>query len=110
MKCNNCKHGLQVDYGYSNWTVEGTDFGCEHHPESPFDMWYGDDERLNYATQCEFYTNGSNLSLDVEQEEAKDLTASDIERFNKVFNMTVTGHMTDEELKQHLENIIKEVN
>ena len=42
--CSDCKHSVLVDYGYSNYTVEGTNVYCikKLHPNPGFDNWYGD--------------------------------------------------------------------
>lgn len=59
-RCDKCVHALLVDHGYSNWTVEGTDFICKVglHPDGTFDRWYGDDKRLWYASDCASYAEG----------------------------------------------------
>ena len=70
ISCNNCAHALLEDYGYSNYTVEGTYFHCilKKHPEAPFDRFYGEDKRLNFATQCPAFSSGCPEELDVDKE------------------------------------------
>jgi len=64
------------DYGYSNYTVEGTTFYCflKKHPDQPFDRFYGDDKRLNHANNCKHYRHGIPIELDVDQVNIEPLT------------------------------------
>jgi hypothetical protein len=68
--CNECRFALFEDYGYSNWTVEGTDFTClkSLNPAGSFDRWYGHDKRLEYADTCPGYVEGDPAELDVDRE------------------------------------------
>ena len=52
--CNNCRYAVLKDFGYSNYTVEGTEFSCaiQLHPDGSFDRWYGQDARLNWGSEC----------------------------------------------------------
>ena len=74
MKCDECRYGLAEDYGYSNYTVEGTYFYClkNLHPNDGFDMWYGEDTNLNYAQKCSSFSKGNNVRVDVDKEETWD--------------------------------------
>ena len=67
--CNACKYAIFKEEGYSNYTVEGTTFYCfkQRHPEAPFDRFYGDDKRLNYAQLCISYRHGQPIDMDVDQ-------------------------------------------
>lgn len=69
--CSDCKFALFHDYGYSNWTVEGTDFHClkEKHPDGSFDRFYLTDGRLGYAEKCQAFVKGDPVNLDVDMEE-----------------------------------------
>ena len=69
--CNECRFAIFQDYGYSNWTVEGTEFFCaiKQHPADGFDRWYGDDGRLNYAAECRMFRAGEPISIDVDRED-----------------------------------------
>lgn len=69
-KCDECKWCLLEDYGYSNYTTEGTYVHClkNLHPESGFDRWYGEDARLNFAENCGEFFAGEAVSVDVDRE------------------------------------------
>lgn len=72
--CTKCRHGALKDYGYSNMTVEGTNFHClkrenpgitqngvsyeswENHEESPY----------NYAELCKEFLKGEPQEFAVE--------------------------------------------
>lgn len=68
--CKNCENAIFQDEGYSNYTVENTSFNCAEfkHPEAPFDRFYGEDEKLNFAEQCDVYVFGTPIELDVDGE------------------------------------------
>ena len=70
MKCINCKYCVQKDYGYSNWTVEGTEADCllNLHPNFPIDRFYGDEPELDFAKKCENFTEGESVEIDCDQE------------------------------------------
>lgn len=53
-KCSNCNFAILQDFGYSNWTVEGTEVYCSKNlnPNGQFDRWYGEDERDLFAEKC----------------------------------------------------------
>lgn len=74
--CLGCQFGCHIDYGYSNYTVEGTTFRCAKklHPGGEFDEYYGEDKRLEYAKECPGYEYGEGVSMDVEGEGEGDLT------------------------------------
>ena len=44
------------------------------HPGGTFDRWYGEDKRLKYAEECELFSDGDAICLDVEMENFADLT------------------------------------
>lgn len=66
--CNDCKYAIFQDYGYSNYTTEGTTFYCakKAHPSDEFDRWYGKDERLNFAAECKEFSKGDSIDMDVD--------------------------------------------
>jgi len=66
--CSNCLFAFFWDYGYSNYTTEGTYFYCGlfKHPNAPFDRFYNEDKRLTYAKYCKRFTKGIPLEVDVE--------------------------------------------
>src|ERR1700679_2591232 len=74
--CNDCKYALMEDFGYSNYTTEGTTFYCMafKHPEDGFDRFYGEEEKLNYADKCETYIEGDRIDMDCDHENESDLT------------------------------------
>ena len=56
-RCHACAHAIMRDTGYSNWTVEGTDFECSlnlHPSPRPVDIYYGDAKELKFAQGCPF--------------------------------------------------------
>lgn len=69
--CDDCRYALFIDSGYSNYTVEGTEFFCLRnlHPEkNGFDRWYGEDERLKFADTCVAFSDGDPVAVDVGRE------------------------------------------
>lgn len=74
--CTQCKFAIWEDYGYSNWTVEGTDFTCAKgaHPDGTFDRFYKVNTKLAYGKDCPKYEEGEPISMDVEHENVSDLT------------------------------------
>lgn len=77
MTCEDCRFCVLTDYGYSNYTVEGTYFNCAKglHPDGQFDRWYGEDKRLNYASQCEGFVAGEAIQMDCDREDVELLSA-----------------------------------
>lgn len=75
--CEGCKFGCLFDFGYSNYTVEGTEFFCAKslHPDGHFDRFYGEDKRLKYAEKCEGFEIGQAIEMDVDHENESELTA-----------------------------------
>lgn len=79
--CNDCKFGIFKDHGYSNYTVEGTNFTCalKKHPDvttpEGFDRFYGEDARLNYANECPEFFVGDSIHIYVEEDNEADLTS-----------------------------------
>lgn len=57
--CRNCLYLVQIDDGYSNWTVEGSTNHClfNKNPKMPEDNYYkyGEDNALNYT--CNLFTH-----------------------------------------------------
>ena len=70
MKCNECKFCVLEDYGYSNYTVEGTNANCllDLNPDFPTDNWYGDAEAHDFANVCPRFKEGYATHVDVESE------------------------------------------
>lgn len=69
--CGDCKFSVRQDYGYSNWTVEGTNFSClkDLHPDREFDFFYGEPDQLKYASSCQSYVFGAGLSIDCDNDD-----------------------------------------
>jgi hypothetical protein len=70
-KCTDCKYCIEEDYGYSNYTVEGTDVDCliGAHPNFPVDRWYGEEPELEYAENCEKFSEGECVQVDCDRDE-----------------------------------------
>lgn len=74
--CDQCKFCVLKDEGYSNYTVENTSVNCAEskHPDAPFDRFYGEDERLQFAETCSSFIAGDAVELDVDGETWQGLT------------------------------------
>lgn len=85
--CNGCKYAVMVNYGYSNWTVEGTNLYCAKklHPHDGFDHWYGESEHNKFAEQCEGFTSGTPIIIDVDGEAYDALSADELEIYHRAF-------------------------
>lgn len=68
--CGGCRWAIFQDYGYSNYTVEGTNVICAglYHPHSEFDHWYGEADELKYAELCSHFEEGEPFTMDVDGE------------------------------------------
>lgn len=68
--CNTCKYCVLEDYGYSNYTVEGTYQDCllNLNPGFPVDHWYGKTEENKGAVDCRRYVQGEPIELDVDRD------------------------------------------
>ena len=68
--CDNCRFCLLEDWGYSNYTTEGTYVHClkGKHPDSGFDRFYGEDERLKFAQSCDDFGEGDPVTVDCDRE------------------------------------------
>lgn len=74
--CENCKFAIFQDFGYSNYTTEGTTFICSQsaHPKGEFDRFFGDNPDLEYATNCPTFVGGESIEMDVDRENYDELT------------------------------------
>lgn len=75
--CKDCQYCFSQDTGYSNYTVEGTEFTClngTHPNKEGFDEFYGEAPELKYAQQCEHFTPGAGIRIDVEGDDWADVT------------------------------------
>lgn len=70
VSCMECRWSLLEDYGYSNYTREGTAFYCllNAHPCDGFDRWYGGNPDL--ILDCSSYEVGTPVTIDVEKSNA----------------------------------------
>lgn len=68
-RCDNCTHSVTIEFGWSNWTVQGAVVVCmlKLHPELEYDAWYGEAEDALYANHCASYEDGPQYHLDVER-------------------------------------------
>jgi len=69
--CDACKYCYYQDYGYSNYTVEGTEANClkRLHPDFPKDRFYGEHPALKYAESCSGFAPGLPVDVDVDHNE-----------------------------------------
>ena len=74
--CENCENCILDDYGYSNYSTEGTYVYCtlKLHPEDGFDRFYGEDEKLKFADKCPSYTEGEAIFMDVDRKNIAELS------------------------------------
>ena len=68
MKCDDCKFCILEDYGYSNYTVEGTNADCllNMNPWLPDDHRWGEADSMVFANICPRFKEGSAIEMDVE--------------------------------------------
>lgn len=80
MQCDNCKFCVYRDYGYSNYTVEGTNKECGRGVHGPFDNFYQTaPEYKNIPYPCPEWASGEPLYLDVDGEVWESLTEEEKE-------------------------------
>lgn len=74
--CEDCKFCILEDTGYSNYTVEGTDFNCAKklHPDGVFDRFYGEEDKMKFAQKCSEFEKGNKIEIDVEGENIGNFT------------------------------------
>lgn len=86
-QCSNCYNAVLADYGWSNWTVEGTSVYCSKklHPSDGFDRWYGENKEDAFAEQCPAFTKGKPVHMDVDREDLDSLKADELRRYKLVF-------------------------
>lgn len=95
--CNECAYAILDDFGYSNYTVEGTTFHCglKLHPDDGFDRFYGEEVRLKFAEGCEGYKEGHGAEIDVDREGVK----YDAPTIEEKWSVYVTNDVTAEMLE-----------
>lgn len=71
MKCTECKYYVEEDYGYSNYTVEGTTVDCllGLNPKLPEDRFWDEEPALKYAEECERFVVGDGVYIDCDRED-----------------------------------------
>jgi len=85
--CSECRYAVLVDYGYSNYTVEGTNLYCAKklHPNDGFDHWYGENKEVRFAENCSGYVSGAPVQVDVDHEAFNDMPGEELEIYQMVF-------------------------
>lgn len=81
--CRDCRFAVHMDYGYSNYTVEGTTFACgkDQHPDGAFDEFYGEEKKLLYAESCPLFESGDGIRIDVEGDNVTLLSSEERELY-----------------------------
>lgn len=67
--CKHCKFCIETDYGYSNYTVEGTVSDCllDANPAMPVDRGWGTAPELAFAETCPSFSEGYPVVIDVDR-------------------------------------------
>lgn len=80
MQCDNCRYCVYRDYGYSNYTVEGTSKECGRGIHEPFDNFYKRAPEYQVIPDpCPSWSSGEPLRLDVDGEVWESLTEEEKE-------------------------------
>jgi hypothetical protein len=75
--CTLCKFCVEEDYGYSNWTMEGTSLDCLYGLNNPlsgeeapssYRKDHGVEAAIRFAEECPVFTEGEGPHRDVERE------------------------------------------
>lgn len=77
--CNDCRYCLNIDYGYSIYTVEGTTSYCllKLNPSMPSDRAWGLDPSHQFAAQCPRFSPGESVHVDVDHDRSDLENSSD---------------------------------
>ena len=69
LRCTDCRYCLGQDNGYSNFTVEGTEYECllGMGVEFPVDEWGDGGLKLESAENCNKFSEGNYVWVDVER-------------------------------------------
>lgn len=69
MKCTECRFCILQDYGYSNYSVCGTEADClkNLNPDLPCDTFYDEEPALLYAERCGSFESGRPVEVDVDE-------------------------------------------
>lgn len=94
--CMDCRFAVHADFGYSNYTTEGTTFSCAKklHPDGEFDQFYGEDKRLKYGADCNGFEKGEGVFMDVDHENESDLTPEQMDIWKMHLHGPVEGPRT----------------
>jgi hypothetical protein len=94
-KCSGCARCILVDYGYSNYTVENTEVNCSIllNPDAPFDRFYGEDKRDNFAELCESFVAGEPAYVDVDEQDFKPKLEGDMGWQEYATEYVTEGHI-----------------
>ena len=79
MICTDCKYCIQIEYGYTNWTVEGTEDDCllGLNPKFPVDNFYDKEPSLKFADDCSSFIKGNGVYVDCDIEDGNIWNYSD---------------------------------
>lgn len=74
--CEDCRHCVEEEYGYSMYTVEGVSVSCsvDAHPEGSFDRGWSDvilEPKLLWAEQCSAFEEGKLSYVSMQEEEGE---------------------------------------
>ncbi len=61
-KCSNCMNANLKDFGYSDYTKEGTTVYCNLKLQEPFDRWYYEAKENSFAETCSSFKEGGPAS------------------------------------------------
>jgi hypothetical protein len=80
-KCTDCRYCILEDYGYSNYTTEGTTAHCAKslHPSGSegYDSFYGEAQQHAYAAECIGFEPGEAIEVDCDRENLTDGTLNE---------------------------------
>ena len=64
--CIDCKFYIELEYGFSNYSWEGTEIDCirNKNKDFPADRFYGLVNAINFAKECTFFNKGPNTIVD----------------------------------------------
>ena len=68
-KCVKCRFNVEHDYGYSNYTIEGTEVICLKEVHDGFDRWHGEGAVPDSINACDQFVEGEPTMIDVDMED-----------------------------------------
>lgn len=87
--CKTCRFSVSCDYGWSNYTVEGTVNHCGSRIETvrknfePFDNGYGKAHEFEKYNDCVGFESGYGIGIDVDQYAINNLTPEEKEIYDR---------------------------